>query len=124
MFSSPGILASGAVEVHPSINPATVGDTLTLSLSPPTSLRSGSWAVGESLIVTWLGDQQAVFPSHDGRASFNVLTGALTLSSVTVADSGLYMVQSNDPHLRANAAITVVGKTEQMSFDSLIIILV
>lgn len=68
--------------------------------------------MGELLIIAWLGDQQAVFPSHDGRASVNSLTGALTLSSVTAADSGVYIVQSSDPQLEANATITVVGKTE------------
>ncbi|XP_049902626.1 hemicentin-2-like [Epinephelus moara] len=102
-----GVLAS-AVEVQPSINPAVVGDSVRLSLSPSAALNSGSWAVGESLILTWLGDQQAVFPSHSGRASVNVLTGALTLSSVTVADTGVYTVQSNDPQLSASASFTVL----------------
>uniref|UniRef100_A0A3B4T417 Ig-like domain-containing protein n=1 Tax=Seriola dumerili TaxID=41447 RepID=A0A3B4T417_SERDU len=111
LLSSSGFLASGAVEVQPSINPAVVGDTVTLFLSPPASLKSGSWALGESHILTWLGEQQAVFPSHSGRALVNILTGALTLSSVTVADSGVYVVQSSDPQLRASASITVLGKT-------------
>ncbi|XP_034553518.1 carcinoembryonic antigen-related cell adhesion molecule 1 [Notolabrus celidotus] len=101
-------LASDDVEIKPSINPAVVGDTLTLSLSPATSFKSGSWAVGESQILTWLGEQQAVFPSHNGRASVNVLTGVLTLSSVKVADSGVYIVQSTDPQLKANTSITVL----------------
>ncbi|XP_078107950.1 carcinoembryonic antigen-related cell adhesion molecule 1 [Sander vitreus] len=103
-----GVLASGAVEVQPSINPAVVGTSVTLSLSPSTTLKSGSWAVGESLILTWLGDQQAVFPSYSGRASVNILTGALYLSSITVADSGVYVVQSSDTQLKANASITVL----------------
>uniref|UniRef100_UPI003AACB362 hemicentin-1-like n=1 Tax=Centroberyx gerrardi TaxID=166262 RepID=UPI003AACB362 len=102
-----GVLASSAVEVLPSINPAKVGDTVTLDLSPVSTLKSGSWAVGDSLILTWLGDQQAVFPSHSGRVSVNLTTGSLTLSSVTVADSGRYVVQSSDPLLKANATITV-----------------
>ncbi|KAE8289018.1 Carcinoembryonic antigen-related cell adhesion molecule 2 [Larimichthys crocea] len=103
-----GILASGAVEVHPSINPAKVGDTVNLSLSPSVVMKSGNWAVGDSVILSWVGDQQAVFPSHNGRASVNVVTGALTLSSVTVADSGVYVVQSTDPQLKANVSITVL----------------
>uniref|UniRef100_A0A3P8SNX7 Ig-like domain-containing protein n=1 Tax=Amphiprion percula TaxID=161767 RepID=A0A3P8SNX7_AMPPE len=125
-FCFVGFLASGAVEVQPSINPAAVGQTVTLSLSA--SLRSGTWAVGESLILTWLGNQQAVFPSHSGRASVNVHTGDLTLSSVTVDDSGVYVVQSSDPQLKANASITVlepisnvtlsVHQTELMEFNS------
>lgn len=63
-----------------------------------------------SLIVAWLESQQAVFPSHIGRASVNVFTGALTLSSVTAADSGLYEVQSDEPQLRANTELVVLGK--------------
>ncbi|XP_036929480.1 carcinoembryonic antigen-related cell adhesion molecule 5-like [Acanthopagrus latus] len=103
-----GVLTSIAVEVKPSVNPATAGDTVTLSLSPSTAIKSGSWAVGESVILTWIGEQQAVFPSHAGRASVNILTGALTLSSVSVVDSGVYVVQGSDPQLQANASITVV----------------
>ncbi|XP_028436554.1 carcinoembryonic antigen-related cell adhesion molecule 5 [Perca flavescens] len=123
-----GVLVSGAVEVRPSINPAVVGTSVTLSLSPSTTLKSGSWAVGESLILTWMGDQQAVFPSYSGRASVNILTGALNLSSVTVADSGVYVVQSSDIQLKANASITVLepisnvtlraNQTELMEFNS------
>lgn len=107
-----GVLASASVEVHPSVNPTVVGDTVMLSLFPPTTLKSGSWAVGETLIVAWLDEQQAVFPGHSGRASVDILSGALTLSAVTVADSGVYVVQSMDPQLRASATITVVGKRE------------
>ena len=101
------------MEVKPSVNPATAGDTVTLSLSPSTAIKSGSWAVGESVILTWIGEQQAVFPSHAGRVSVNILAGALTLSSVSVVDSGVYVVQGSDPQLQANASITVVGKTGQ-----------
>lgn len=106
------------MKVLPSVNPAKVGDTLVLSVSPPTNLRSGSWAVDDSLILTWVGDQQAVFPSHNGRASVDLSTAALTLSSVTVADSGLYILQSTDPKLKANATIAVLGETKQMIFKS------
>ncbi|XP_045900470.1 carcinoembryonic antigen-related cell adhesion molecule 5-like [Micropterus dolomieu] len=123
-----GFLASSAVEVQPSINPAAVGDTVTLSLSPSITLKSGSWAVGESLILTWVGNQLAVFPSHSGRATANVLTGALTLSSVKVADSGVYAVQSSDPPFNANTSITVLepisnvtlraNQTNRMEFNS------
>lgn len=109
-FSS--ALASDAVEIKPSMNPAVAGDTLTLSLSSSLSFKSGSWAIGESQILTWLGEQQAVFPSHSGRASVNVLTGALTLSPIKVTDSGVYIVQSTDPELKANISITVLGETQ------------
>ncbi|XP_068994493.1 carcinoembryonic antigen-related cell adhesion molecule 1-like [Embiotoca jacksoni] len=103
-------LASGAVEVQPSIHPVVVGNTVTLS--PSVTLNSGNWAVGASLILAWAAGEQVVFPSHRDRASVNVLTGALTLSSVTVADSGVYVVQSSDTRLRANTSITVHGNVE------------
>uniref|UniRef100_A0A3Q2U5U6 Ig-like domain-containing protein n=1 Tax=Fundulus heteroclitus TaxID=8078 RepID=A0A3Q2U5U6_FUNHE len=74
------------------MNPAVVGSTVTLSLSPSVTLTSGNWAVGDTFILTWLGEQQAVFPGYSGRASVNVTTGALTLSSLTVTDSGVYRV--------------------------------
>ncbi|XP_040899707.1 hemicentin-1-like [Toxotes jaculatrix] len=121
-------LASGAVEVQPSSNPAIVGDTVTLSLSPSVTLKSGSWAVGESLIIIWTERQQVVLPSYSDRASIEVLTGALTLNSVTLADSGVYVVQSNDPKLSANTSITVLepisnitlktNQTDLMEFNS------
>lgn len=110
LVSFSAILASGTVEVCPSISPAVVGDNVTLSLCPPVALTSGAWDVSGSLIVAWLEAQQAVVPSHAGRASVNVFTGALTLSSVTAADSGLYEVQSDEPPLRANTELFVLGK--------------
>nr|XP_019948219.1 PREDICTED: carcinoembryonic antigen-related cell adhesion molecule 5-like [Paralichthys olivaceus] len=70
-------------------------------------MKRGSWTVGSSLILNWEAAQEAVVPSYSGRATVNVLTGALTLSSVTVADSGVYVVQSTDPQLQATTSISV-----------------
>ncbi|XP_062256011.1 carcinoembryonic antigen-related cell adhesion molecule 5-like [Platichthys flesus] len=100
-------LASAAVEIQASPHPAEVGATLILSLSPPPSMKRGTWTVGGSLILNWEGPQEAVVPSYSGRATVNVLTGTLTLSSVRVADSGVYVVQSTDPQLQASASISV-----------------
>lgn len=116
MFSFPvGFLAS-AVEVQPSINPAVAGGSVIFSLSPSMSLKTGSWALGETLILNWVGSQQAFFPGYGGRATVNVTTGALTLSSLKLTDSGVYVVQSNDPALSANASITVIGEISQRIF--------
>ncbi|XP_013875939.1 carcinoembryonic antigen-related cell adhesion molecule 5 [Austrofundulus limnaeus] len=112
-----GFLAS-AVEVQPSINPAVVGGTVMFSLSPPMSLKSGSWALGETLILNWVGDQQAFFPGYSGRASVNLTTGALTLSSLKLTDSGVYVVQSNDPALSANASITVIETVSNVTLST------
>lgn len=112
MFS-PVVLTSSAVEIQASINPAVAGGPLTLSLIPSTALNVGSWAVGGSLIITWVGEQQAAFPSYSGRASVNISTGALTLNPVTAADSGVYILQSSDPQLRANMSVIVLGEAKQ-----------
>ncbi|XP_061772589.1 carcinoembryonic antigen-related cell adhesion molecule 1 [Nerophis ophidion] len=112
-----GLGLSAAVQVLPSANPVAVGDTLTLSLHPATALRGGSWAVGDFLILTWLGEQQAVFPNHSGRASVDVITAALTLTAVTLEDSGVYAVQSSDPPFGANASITVLEPVSNVTFS-------
>ncbi|XP_062395713.1 carcinoembryonic antigen-related cell adhesion molecule 5-like [Sardina pilchardus] len=97
------------IEVIASVNPARVGENVTFRAIPPTALPSGSWAVGDRvLVVTWLGEQQAVFPGHEGRARVNISSGDLHLSSVSVEDSGVYVLQSNDPSLRANTSLTVL----------------
>lgn len=110
-FFLSGFVVSGGVEVRPSINPAIAGNSVTLSLFPSENIKSGSWSVGQSPVVTWQGTHQAVFPSHTGRAFVNISTGALTLTSLTVADSGFYEVVGTDPQLRANTSITVEGET-------------
>ncbi|XP_028326266.1 carcinoembryonic antigen-related cell adhesion molecule 1 [Gouania willdenowi] len=112
-----GFLVCDAVEIQASSNPSAVGQTLTLSLSPTPTLKSGSWAVGESLILNWLGTQQAVFPSHINRVSVNGVTGALTLNSTKVTDSGVYIVQSNDPQLRASISISVLESVSKVTLS-------
>ena len=51
-----------------------------------------------------------MFPGHEGRARVNISTGDLYLTSLRVEDSGIYVVQGNDPAVRANARLTVLGK--------------
>lgn len=98
------------MEIQPSTNPAVVGSTVTLSLSPSVTLTGGNWALEDTFILTWLGEQQAVFPGYSGRASVNVTSGALTLSALSVTDSGLYQVHSADLLLKASVSLTVVGE--------------
>ncbi|XP_014056830.1 carcinoembryonic antigen-related cell adhesion molecule 5 isoform X2 [Salmo salar] len=98
-----GVLSSSTVEVLSSENPAHAGNMVTLTLSPATQLQSGSWAVGGAQILTWSGGQQAVFLSHNGSASVDVSMGTLTLTSITVVDSGVYVVQSTSPQLTATS---------------------
>ncbi|XP_015254115.1 PREDICTED: carcinoembryonic antigen-related cell adhesion molecule 5-like isoform X1 [Cyprinodon variegatus] len=112
-----GFLSCDAAEVLASMNPAVVGSTVTLSLSPSVTLTSGNWAVGEKFILTWLGQQQAVFPGYSSRASVNVTSGDLTLSSLTVSDTGVYTVQSGDPLLKASVPLTVVEPISNVTLN-------
>ncbi|XP_055019441.1 carcinoembryonic antigen-related cell adhesion molecule 5-like [Boleophthalmus pectinirostris] len=114
--------ACNALEIKPSANPAVVGQSVTLSLSTSTTPSSGSWAVGEALILTWtrLGDQDqvAVFPSHLGRASIDG-SKALTLSSLSVNDSGVYTMRSTvDPGLSASVRLTVMEPVSNVTANA------
>nr|XP_015805792.2 hemicentin-1 [Nothobranchius furzeri] len=126
-----GFLASGVV-VEPSMNPAVVGGSVTLSLSPPVAIKNGNWTFGASPVLIFVEETQAVFPGYTSRASANVTTGALTLSLLTLADSGVFSVQSNDPVLKASVSVTVlepvsnvmlsVNQTDLMEFTTSAII--
>ena len=59
-----------------------------------------------------VGAQQAMFPSHNGRASVDISMGTLTLTSITVVYSGVYVVQSTSPQLTATSTLTVIGESE------------
>ncbi|KAK7886857.1 hypothetical protein WMY93_026478 [Mugilogobius chulae] len=115
-----------AVEIKPSANPVVAGQRVTLSLSPQTPLNSGSWAVGEALILTWtrLGDQDqvAVYPNHMGRASIDG-NRALTLNSLSVNDSGVYTMRSTDPVLSASVSLTVLEPISNATLRPLSLIL-
>ncbi|KAJ0000039.1 hypothetical protein NQD34_011881 [Periophthalmus magnuspinnatus] len=113
--------ACSTMEVKPSANPAVVGQSITLSLSPPTSLNSGSWAVGDVFILTWskLGDkdQVAVYPNYMGRASIDG-SRALTLSSLSMNDSGVYTMRSTDPGVTASVKLTVLEPVSNVTTSS------
>ncbi|KAJ3597558.1 hypothetical protein NHX12_001081, partial [Muraenolepis orangiensis] len=113
-----GVVTSGAVEVKPSTNPVRQGGALVLSVSPTTSISSGSWTVGTAVIVNWVGSQQAVFAGYAGRASLDEASGALTLSAVTLADAGLYTVKSADAVVTASATITVLEAVSEVNLTT------
>ncbi|XP_064173084.1 carcinoembryonic antigen-related cell adhesion molecule 1 [Anguilla rostrata] len=93
------------LEVRPSVNPARVGDNVTFDVSPSMPLTSGVWSVGSKVLVYWIKAQEE---SMDRRASVNTSTGALSLTSVTVSDSGVYSLKVNNPQSLAMANLTVL----------------
>ncbi|XP_035279704.1 hemicentin-2-like [Anguilla anguilla] len=93
------------LEVRPSVNPARVGDNVTFDVSPSMPLTSGVWSVGSKVLVYWIKAQEE---SMDRRASVNTSTGTLSLTSVTVSDSGVYSLKVNNPQSQAKANLTVL----------------
>ncbi|XP_036394524.1 carcinoembryonic antigen-related cell adhesion molecule 5-like [Megalops cyprinoides] len=110
-----GLGGVAPVEVKPSANPVQVGDSVTLAISPLTHAQAGRWALGADPILVWFGDSQDVFPSYKGRASLNISTGALLLKSVTVADSGIYVVEGSNPAFSANASLKVLAPVSNVT---------
>ena len=105
-------LASWAAEVKPSSNPVVVGQTLVLAVSPATTVTGGSWSLGTTSIVNWVGSYADVIPGYADRASVDTATNSLTLRSFTLADAGVYTMKSTDASLTASITITALGETE------------
>ncbi|KAJ8354749.1 hypothetical protein SKAU_G00223160 [Synaphobranchus kaupii] len=100
-----GLYGAVCVEVIPSANTTRVGENVTFRLLSLVDIKSGVWDFQNKLLVFWIGDQTE---PQDKRATVNTSTGALTLSSVTVADSGVYRLMDTTPPIQANATLTVL----------------
>ncbi|KAJ8354750.1 hypothetical protein SKAU_G00223170 [Synaphobranchus kaupii] len=100
-----GFYGAVCVEVIPSANTTRVGENVTFRVLPLVDIKSGMWYFQNKLLVFWIGDQTE---PQDKRATVNTSTGALTLSSVTVADSGVYRLMSTTPPIQANTTLTVL----------------
>ncbi|XP_048880311.1 carcinoembryonic antigen-related cell adhesion molecule 1-like isoform X1 [Brienomyrus brachyistius] len=121
-------LALYAVKVTPSKSPVRAGDNITLILSPSTSMKNGFYTLNGFGILMWSEKKQQTAGAFTGRASINTSSGILSLFSMTVADSGLYVIQSFPPiGFSANTTLTVlepisivtirVNSTDQVEFN-------
>ncbi|MFT7800595.1 hemicentin-1-like [Arapaima gigas] len=104
-----------AVEFRPSADPACTGDNVTLELSPPNRTQTGVCLFNSVAIVLWIKSSQEIVTNYSGRVTFNSSIGTLSLQSVTVAESGVYEVQSFSPLFRATASLTVLDPVSNVT---------
>ncbi|KPP60718.1 hemicentin-1-like, partial [Scleropages formosus] len=103
-----------AVNLRPSIDPARVGDNVTLVLSPPSKTHTGVYIFNGIALLQWMGSNIVEYFNH-GTMSFDNSTGSLSLHSVTVAESGEYQIQSLNPRFLARTTLTVLEPVSNVS---------
>ncbi|MCJ8728841.1 hypothetical protein PDJAM_G00009110 [Pangasius djambal] len=91
----------------PSVNPLAVGGSVTLTLNPQMNITAGSWLLDGNILVFWYPDNIIVSDSYKGRMSFNSSTRQISLYSVQVTDSGLYVLQGMNPIVKAELELSV-----------------
>ncbi|XP_069041632.1 hemicentin-1 [Lepisosteus oculatus] len=107
-----------AVDVVPSANPVYVGDNVTLELSPPTAISTGTWLFDGSTVVMLFQHQQEAFPGYEGKASVDLSSGALFLESVRLEDSGIYRFQGLVPQISGQAVLTVLAPVSNVTVQA------
>uniref|UniRef100_A0A3Q4H6Z7 SLAM family member 9-like n=2 Tax=Neolamprologus brichardi TaxID=32507 RepID=A0A3Q4H6Z7_NEOBR len=86
-----------------------VGDKVVLSpgsVSDP--ITSITWKHGPDIAVEWYGGEIVPYRDFRGRCEVSTSTGALTLSNVTVKDSGTYTAEINN-RVMSPTKITVLS---------------
>ncbi|XP_039907732.1 uncharacterized protein LOC120746332 isoform X2 [Simochromis diagramma] len=86
-----------------------VGDKVVLSpgsVSDP--ITSITWKHGPDIAVEWYGGDIVPYRDFRGRCEVSTSTGALTLSNVTVKDSGIYTAEINN-RVMSPTKITVLS---------------
>lgn len=74
------------------------------------TIISGSWLLDGNILVFFYPDNVIVSDSYKERLSFNSSTSQLSLHSVQVNDSGLYVLQGMNPAVKAELNLTVQGE--------------
>lgn len=108
------LLGLYALTLVPSQNPVVVGSNVTISLSDPINTALGSWLFGSSTLFIWSATN--VFPggSNQDGISLNITTYQLTLMSVTLKSSGIYVFQTFSPSsAKAEITLDVQGKSNK-----------
>ncbi|XP_077065978.1 carcinoembryonic antigen-related cell adhesion molecule 1 [Siphateles boraxobius] len=95
-----------AVTLVPSQNPVAVGSNVTIRLSDPININVGSWVFRTGTLFIWV--LQEIYPgsSHQAGIDLNITTYQLTLSSVTLNSSGVYVLEALSPS-KTKAEITL-----------------
>ncbi|XDV40081.1 hypothetical protein PO909_009230 [Leuciscus waleckii] len=95
-----------ALTLVPSQNPVAVGTNVTISLSEPINAAVGNWLFGSSTLFLWVSTTVYPGDSNQDGISLNITTYQLTLMSVTLKSSGIYVFQAFSPST-AKAEITL-----------------
>ncbi|XP_060708629.1 carcinoembryonic antigen-related cell adhesion molecule 5-like isoform X1 [Hemiscyllium ocellatum] len=86
---------------------AAVGSQILLSLANSSELRSGSWRFNCSDVAFWISNITDISNDYSGRAELSP-SGSLTLKSLTINDSGDYIVTMNPPFSNASVMSRIV----------------
>lgn len=113
------LLGLYAVFLVPSINPVAVGSNVTISVNDTGTITVGLWLFGTSTLYMWYPGDLIQGTSHQIGTEFNSSTYQLTLSSVTLKNSGLYVLESLGPiKTRAEITLDVQGKLKKTSSNT------
>lgn len=84
---------------------------MTFSIFSPTVIKAGIWTYDGIAIIMWFpGSEQYSLNTYDNKITFNSTTGTLFHESVTLNDSGLYVLQGFVPSIMASINLSVLGK--------------
>lgn len=103
------------------MNPVPTGGNITISVNYAKSIPSGSWLYNGTIIVFWYPGNISVDPDFENRVTFNNVTYHLNLGSVTLNDSGQYVLQGIVPNIKASVNMTVLGKFHQVHKEVMLI---
>lgn len=96
-----------------------VGTNVTISVNDTVTITVGLWLFGPSTLFMWYQGNMIQGTSLQNGTEFNNSTYQLTLSSVTLRNSGLYVLEAFTPiKARAEMTLDVQGKLKK---DSLIL---
>ncbi|KTF95751.1 hypothetical protein cypCar_00039329 [Cyprinus carpio] len=101
------LLGLYAVFLVPSQNPVAVGSNVTISVNDTEPIIIGLWLFGPSTLFMWYPEEVLTGSGHQNGTEFNSSTYQLTLSSVTLKNSGLYVLDALKPRVRAEITLDV-----------------
>ncbi|XP_059363641.1 hemicentin-1-like [Carassius carassius] len=96
-----------AVSLFPSQNPVAVGSNVTISVNDTETLTIGTWLFGPSILFLWYPGNVLTGSGHQNGTEFNSSTYQLTLTSVTLKNSGLYVLDALQPKVLAQITLEV-----------------
>lgn len=99
----------------PSKNPVAVGTSVTIRANDTGIITTGAWLYGPSALFIWYPGGILPGTSLKNGTAFDNSTYQLTLSSVTLMSSGLYVLESLEPiKTRAEITLDVQGKLKKI----------